>query len=120
VRRDIVTEPEERISENIVVDHVVTEDGLRMRVRCVFALFNVDPAAFDRNVVHNSEPRAAGDTERFAAAKVRFLRRERVPVDRRLDRSSDPGRQLQAGQRCTLIEEVLDREIREPEVLPPH
>ena len=58
--------------------------------------------------------------ERFTAAKLRLLRRgERVPVDRRLDRSSDPSRQLQAGQRCTLIEEVLGREIREPEVLPP-
>ncbi len=117
---DILADPHQRVGHHLRRRHSLcanTASGWRPAVSWRFLMSTV--LSVERDRLDRAELGAADIAELLAAAKLGLLRRKAVAVDRRLCGAADRADKVEAGESGAFIEQILGREIGQPEILPP-
>jgi hypothetical protein len=76
-----LSDPHKCICDDLSVDHFMRIDRLRMNVRAILPLLDINSKLVERNCLDRAELLTADASEIFATANLGLLRWERVPMD---------------------------------------
>src|SRR5258708_12416855 len=104
-----VPQPRQRLGLLFCTDHLVREHSIRMQIRAVTALFDVDDPLIQRNPLNRPQFLSSCSAQVLLAPQPRLLPRKSIPFHGPSSRSSHLTDEGKAAERRPLVDQILTR-----------